>query len=148
MGRKPIRKIENIDIYQTENKHIKCTKLIECIRCKSYLGHSFNVYFDHDYVPEGTRVLIEAGNDNKYDAILKNNQTFVKNSCAEFNDLRFMTCSGRGRKFDIYIRVMTEPCSIQICYRNAIKVTVDGPRPSRKSKLFLKKNFFSLLKNY
>jgi hypothetical protein len=43
----------------------------------------------------------------------------------------FITNEFLGSKFDVYIKVETSPQHLLITYPNAIKVTVDGPRPPR-----------------
>ena len=132
MVRKSKKNILKAEIYQTENENVKCTKLPEFIRAKMYLGGSFCVYFSKNYVQDGTQVFIQAGNSVNSNAELKNNESCVKDDIAEFKDLRFLGKSGRGRKFNVYIIIKTDPEQI-IVYPNAIKVTVDGPRPPRHS---------------
>ena len=133
MVRKSKKCIMEPDIYQTEDVNVRCTKLPEFIRAKMYLGGSFRVYFAQGYVAEGTRVSIQAGNSENPNGELKNNQSFVQNCVADFKDLRFLGKSGRGKKFNVYIVVKSEPENV-IVYPDAIKVTVDGPRPPRNNK--------------
>jgi hypothetical protein len=97
MVRKSKKSILKPDIYQTENDSVKCTKLPEFIRAKMYLGGSFCVYFSHNYVCDGTQVIIKAGNSINSNAELRNNESFVKDGIAEFKDLRFLGKSGRGK---------------------------------------------------
>ena len=94
------------------------------------------MYFENNIVSHGVGVTIRASNYKNPNAELMNNESFVKNGMAEFGDLRFVGKSGRGTKFDVYILVEANPPLI-IVYPNAIKVTVDGPRPPRRN-TFLK----------
>ncbi|CAF2848301.1 unnamed protein product [Rotaria sp. Silwood2] len=52
---------------------------------------------------------------------------------AEFNDLRFLGASGRGKKFTLTIIIETNPPQ-QCTYRRAIKITFDGPRKKRETR--------------
>ena len=131
MGRKSKKSQVKPEIYQTEIAHVKCTKLPEFIRAKKYLGTPFCVYFEDNIVSHGDKVTIRASNFKNPNAELKNNESFVNNGMAEFVDLRFNGKSGRGTKFDVYILVEANP-PLRIVYPNAIKVTVDGPRPPRR----------------
>lgn len=130
------------EIYQTEDVNVKCTKLPEFIRAKKYLGAPFCVYFGDQPQLENVKCTISAGNFKNPSAELKNNECVIKNGVAEFDDLRFLGKSGRGTKFNVYIQLETNPPRI-ITYHNAIKVTVDGPRPPRLGNLLpLVNNFF------
>lgn len=132
MVRKSKKNLFAPEIYQTGNPDVRCTKLPEFIRAKMYLGAAFYVYFENGVVPDGTQVAIRAGNSFNGNAELKNNHSFVQNGVAEFKDLRFLGRSGRGKKFNVYIVAKTHP-ELVFDYPNAIKVTVDGPRPPRSS---------------
>ena len=137
MVRKSKKATIKTEIIQTEEKNVKCTKLPEFIRAKKYLGSPFCVYFDNMPEVENIKCTISAGNFKNPHAELKNNECVIKNGIAEFHDLRFLGKSGRGTKFNVYIQLETCPPKI-ITYHNAIKVTVDGPRPPRiGKKLFL-----------
>lgn len=120
------------DIYHTDNPAVKCTKLPEFIRAKKQLDMPFYVYVSTGYVPDGTRLVVMAGNLKNPCAELRNNVARVWNNVARFDDLRFLGKSGRGTRFNIYMRFETEPPR-EAVYWNAIKVTVDGPRPPRNS---------------
>lgn len=123
---------DNHEIYQTDNPAVKCTKLPEFIRAKKQLDTPFCVYVSAGYVPDGTRLVVMAGNLKNPCAELRNNVARVWNNVARFDDLRFLGKSGRGTRFNVYMRFETEP-SREAVYWNAIKVTVDGPRPPRNS---------------
>ena len=84
------------EIYQTENKDIKCTKLPEFIRAKKYLGGSFCVFFQNNFVQNNCKVTITAGNYKNPNAEFRNIEAFVCDGIAEFPDLRFLGKSGRG----------------------------------------------------
>ncbi|CAF0756165.1 unnamed protein product [Didymodactylos carnosus] len=84
-------------------------------------------------IKSNTRVMILAGNEFNPCASLKNNISWFRNGQAEFNDLRFLGASGRGKKFTLAIFVDTNPPQ-QCTYRRAIKITVDGPRKKRELK--------------
>lgn len=84
-------------------------------------------------IKANTRVIILAGNDYNPCATLKNNISWFRDGQAEFNDLRFLGASGRGKKFTLTIIIETTPPQ-QCTYRRAIKITVDGPRKKRELK--------------
>ena len=48
-------------------------------------------------IKTNTRVIIFAGNDYNPCAALKNNVSWFRDGQAEFNDLRFLGASGRGK---------------------------------------------------
>jgi hypothetical protein len=48
-------------------------------------------------IKHNTRVIILAGNDYNPCATLKNNVSWFRDGQAEFNDLRFLGASGRGK---------------------------------------------------
>ena len=100
MVRKSKKSIFKEEIYQTEDINVKCTKLPEFIRAKKYLGGPFLVYFNK-MIPDGVKVVIKASNYKNPAAELKNNESIVKNSIAEFSDLRFCGKSGRGKRYSI-----------------------------------------------
>jgi hypothetical protein len=136
MVRKSKKCVFKSDLYQTENPHVRCTRLPDFIRAKMYLGAVFTVFFDNGVVAEGTEVEIRASNSINEDAQLRNSQSVVREGRAEFKDLRFVGKSGRGKKFNVYIVARSVP-ELVVVYPDAIKVTVDGPRPPRNSKLFI-----------
>ncbi|CAF3649592.1 unnamed protein product [Adineta steineri] len=84
-------------------------------------------------IKQNTRVILLAGNDYNPCAALKNNISWFRSGQAEFNDLRFLGASGRGKKFTLTIIIETTPPQ-QCTYRRAIKITVDGPRKKRELK--------------
>ncbi|CAF5171254.1 unnamed protein product [Rotaria magnacalcarata] len=84
-------------------------------------------------IKANTRVVIFAGNDYNPCATLKNNVSWFRGGQAEFNDLRFLGASGRGKKFTLTVVIETTPPQ-QCTYRRAIKITVDGPRKKRELK--------------
>jgi hypothetical protein len=110
-----------------------------------YLGAVFSVFFDDGIVPDGTEVDIRASNSVNENAQLRNNHSTVRHGRAEFKDLRFVGKSGRGKKFNVYIVVKTQPQELVIVYPDAIKVTVDGPRPPRNSNSPPPFFFFSMI---
>lgn len=125
---------ESMILSPTDNPAVKCTKLPEFIRAKKQLDISFCVFVPNGYVPDGTRIAVFAGNLKNPCAELRNNVSQVWNGVARFDDLRFLGKSGRGTRFNVYIRFETSPFK-EAVYWNAIKVTVDGPRPPRNSNL-------------
>ena len=48
-------------------------------------------------VKDGTKVIIQAGNDDNYCAELRNSIAVMKGGVAKFTDLRFIGRSGRGK---------------------------------------------------
>ena len=118
----------------TTHPDVMCTELVSFIRAKT--SNLFEVQVKNNLVPENTVVIIKAGLNEGNDAVMKNNQSMIRaNGLATFNDLRFMSVSGRGKFFDVSIVLQTQATGeIVAVYKSAIKVTVDGPRPCRKSK--------------
>lgn len=122
---------ERVEMSSTDHPLVTCTKLPEFWRANKKFSTPFTVQFaDMSLAPEGTRVTITAANHKNQNPEIRNNQSVVVNGMARFNDLRFVGKSGRDTKFDVYIHVQTEPMRL-FTYKNAIKVTVDGPRPPR-----------------
>ncbi|XP_071336008.1 runt-related transcription factor 2 [Trachinotus anak] len=74
-----------------------------------------------------------AGNDDNASAELRNATATMKQGYAQFNDLRFIGRSGRGKSFTLSINVLTSPPQIATLHR-AIKITVDGPRLPRRQR--------------
>jgi hypothetical protein len=122
------------DIYETQVAGVRCTRLPEFLRAKKNLGAPFCVYVsaESNFAPDNTKVTVSAGNAKNPDAEMRNNVAYLKNGIAEFKDLRFVGKSGRGSRFNVYIRFDTSPEAKLVTYANAIKVTVDGPRPARR----------------
>lgn len=85
-------------------------------------------------IKTNTRVVVLAGNEFNPSPPMKNNISVFRAGLAEFTDLRFLGASGRGKKFTLNIIIETDPPQ-QCTYRRAIKITVDGPRKRRESKL-------------
>lgn len=119
-------------LVRTECPNIVCTALPSHWRTNKKLPREFSVYIlsdSHD-VADGTAVQLHAGNGESISCQLKNDLAYVHNGVAVFHDLRFITRSGRGKLFSLSITVRS-PRPMVATYRNAIKVTVDGPREPR-----------------
>ena len=128
------------ELVQTGSPAILCSILPTHWRSNKSLPIAFKVVALDD-IQDGTIVTIKAGNDENYNAELRNCTAIMKNQVAKFNDLRFVGRSGRGKSFSITIAISSLPHQIAT-YSKAIKVTVDGPRePRTKSSKFT----FSLL---
>nr|CAH8870944.1 unnamed protein product [Trichobilharzia regenti] len=117
------------DLAPTSNPHLLCTPLPKHWRSNKSLPSQFRVV-SLIPVPDGTRVTVTAGNEERPCAELKNPVTVMHGHEARFSDLRFLGRSGRGKSFNITITVETTPPIIAL-YARAIKVTVDGPRVPR-----------------
>lgn len=144
-------------LHATDQPCVRCTRLPEFIRAKKHLGSPFCVFVDDNWVPDGARVVIAAGNAKNPCAELRNNVSRVCNGVARFDDLRFLGKSGRGTRFNVYLRFEyagddaavvvdaassggVKPLNVivkEAVYANAIKVTVDGPRPPRNCKIYI-----------
>ena len=135
------------DLVQTGSPMILCSALPIHWRSNKSLPCAFKVIaLDYD-IPDGTEVIITAGNDENYNPELRNNTALIKNGVAKFNDLRFVGRSGRGKSFSVTITIRAStiigtpiPIPDQIAtYNKTIKVTVDGPREprSKQSKFYL-----------
>lgn len=130
------------DLVQTGSPMILCSSLPTHWRSNKSLPCAFKVIaLDYD-IPDGTEVVISAGNDEHCTPELKNNIAIIKNGVAKFNDLRFVGRSGRGKTFTVIITIRASivpsiPDQIAT-YNKAIKVTVDGPREprSKQSKFY------------
>ncbi|CAF0940201.1 unnamed protein product [Rotaria sordida] len=114
------------------NPYFQCSSLPSHWRKNKSLRFILRTKSDIE-VKANTRVVILAGNDYNPCATLKNNISWFRGGQAEFNDLRFLGASGRGKKFTLTIIIETNPPQ-QCTYRRAIKITVDGPRKKRESK--------------
>lgn len=132
------------ELVQTGSPMILCSTLPTHWRSNKSLPCAFKVIaLDYD-IPDGTEVVISAGNDENCTPELRNNTALIKNGVAKFNDLRFVGRSGRGKSFSVTITIRASIIPMasipdQIAtYNKAIKVTVDGPREprSKQSKFF------------
>ncbi|CAH8614367.1 unnamed protein product [Heterobilharzia americana] len=117
------------DLAPTSNPHLLCTPLPKHWRSNKSLPSQFRVV-SLIPVPDGTRVTVTAGNEERPCAELKNPVTVMHGHEARFSDLRFLGRSGRGKSFNITITIETSPPIVAL-YARAIKVTVDGPRVPR-----------------
>nr|AEF16013.1 runt-like 1 protein [Schmidtea mediterranea]AFJ24721.1 runt-1 [Schmidtea mediterranea] len=128
-------------IVPTSHPLVFCTKLPQHWRSNKSLPALFQVmvYQSNNRVlpiGDGHRVWLSASNPSMNSAVLRNFESKLVNGEARFNDLRFISRSGRGKYFDVYIHIECNPKIIAV-YTNAIKVTVDGPRePRNKHKNF------------
>ncbi|ERL87410.1 hypothetical protein D910_04805 [Dendroctonus ponderosae] len=113
----------------TGSPYILCSKLPEHWRSNKTLPMGFRVIAATE-VLDGTKVVVQAGNDENCTAEMRNYSAVMKNGEAKFNDLRFVGRSGRGKSFTITITIFTTP-PVVATYHKAIKVTVDGPREPR-----------------
>ncbi|XP_076259178.1 uncharacterized protein LOC143195665 isoform X2 [Rhynchophorus ferrugineus] len=117
------------DFAETGSPYVFCSKLPDHWRSNKTLPSSFRVLAATE-VMDGTKVTVQAGNDENCCADMKNFSAIMKNGEAKFNDLRFVGRSGRGKSFSITITIFTHP-PVVATYHKAIKVTVDGPREPR-----------------
>lgn len=123
------------ELVPTGSPCILCSPLPNHWRSNKALQIPFKVFTFQD-VPDGTLVMIRAGNDDNYCGELRNHTAVMKNQVAKFSDLRFVGRSGRGKSFSVSITINTHPVLVAT-YNKAIKVTVDGPRePRSKSNMF------------
>ncbi|CAF0788148.1 unnamed protein product [Didymodactylos carnosus] len=123
---------------RTKNTFVDLNPYFQCSSLPSHWRKNKSLRFVLKPKPDieiksNTRVMILAGNEFNPCASLKNNISWFRNGQAEFNDLRFLGASGRGKKFTLTIFVDTTPPQ-QCTYRRAIKITVDGPRKKRDMK--------------
>jgi len=84
------------ELVRTQSPNIVCTILPSHWRCNKTLPVPFKVLSLSD-VPDGTKVILTAGNDENSAAELRNATATFKNQVARFNDLRFVGRSGRGK---------------------------------------------------
>ena len=85
------------ELVRTNSPNFVCTILPSHWRCNKTLPVPFKVLSLSD-VPDGTKVLLTAGNDENSAAELRNASATFKNQVARFNDLRFVGRSGRGKR--------------------------------------------------
>ncbi|KAK3583910.1 hypothetical protein CHS0354_033688 [Potamilus streckersoni] len=123
------------ELVRTGSPNFLCSVLPSHWRSNKTLPVAFKVVALGE-VKDGTKITVQAGNDENFCGELRNNTAYFKNQVAKFNDLRFVGRSGRGKSFALTIMVSTFPPQIAT-YQKAIKVTVDGPREPR-SKLKLR----------
>ncbi|GLD69648.1 runt-related transcription factor 3-like protein [Lates japonicus] len=120
-------------LVQTDSPNFLCSSLPQHWRCNKTLPRAFTVVALGNDVPDGVVVTVMAGNDDNSSAELRNATATMKQGYAQFNDLRFIGRSGRGKSFILSINVLTSPPQIATLHR-AIKVTVDGPRLPRRQR--------------
>ncbi|CAF2329738.1 unnamed protein product [Rotaria sp. Silwood2] len=123
---------------RTKNTFVDLNPYFQCSSLPSHWRKNKSLRFilrtkRHIDIKTNTRVILFAGNDYNPCATLKNNVSWFRGGQAEFNDLRFLGASGRGKKFTLTIVIETTPPQ-QCTYRRAIKITVDGPRKKRELK--------------
>uniref|UniRef100_A0A3B4UMM9 Runt-related transcription factor 3-like n=1 Tax=Seriola dumerili TaxID=41447 RepID=A0A3B4UMM9_SERDU len=109
-------------LVQTDSPNFLCSSLPQHWRCNKTLPRTFTVVALGDDVPDGVVVTVMAGNDDNSSAELRNATATMKQGCAQFNDLRFIGRSGRGKSFTVSINVLTSPPQIATLHR-AIKIT-------------------------
>ncbi|XP_019771336.2 uncharacterized protein LOC109545231 isoform X2 [Dendroctonus ponderosae] len=78
----------------TGSPYILCSKLPEHWRSNKTLPMGFRVIAATE-VLDGTKVVVQAGNDENCTAEMRNYSAVMKNGEAKFNDLRFVGRSGR-----------------------------------------------------
>lgn len=105
---------------------VLCSKLPAHGRRQECLLCLFSVIvLDNDF-PDGTEVVITAGNENN-NPRMWNNEAAIENGVSEFLDLRIDGCSGRTKPFSVTITIRTSsvaPMPDQIAtYSNAITIT-------------------------
>ncbi|UJR13575.1 hypothetical protein I4U23_000588 [Adineta vaga] len=121
---------------RTKNTFIDLNPYFECSSLPNHWRKNKSLRFilrtkNFIEIKANTRVIILAGNEYNACTTLKNHISWFRNGQAEFNDLRFLGTSGRGKKFTLTIIIETTPPQ-QCTYRRAIKITVDGPRKKRE----------------
>ncbi|XP_065185268.1 runt-related transcription factor 3-like [Sycon ciliatum] len=125
--------LDSGELLATDSPNIYCSPLPDHWRVNKSLPQAFKVVLRSE-TPDGVEVTLKAGNDENPGPELRNNIAVIQNNQARFHDLRFVGRSGRGKKFTITIIVGTKPVVQVGTIRDAIKITVDGPRePRRKS---------------
>ena len=87
------------ELVRTGSPNFVCSVLPTHWRSNKTLPVSFKVVALGE-VKDGTKVSIQAGNDENFQAELRNCTAFMKNQVAKFNDLRFVGRSGRGKGVD------------------------------------------------
>uniref|UniRef100_A0A665UP42 Runt domain-containing protein n=1 Tax=Echeneis naucrates TaxID=173247 RepID=A0A665UP42_ECHNA len=120
-------------LVQTDSPNFLCSSLPQHWRCNKTLPRAFTVVALGNDVPDEVVVTVMAGNDDNSSAELRNATATMKHGYAQFNDLRFIGRSGRGKSFTLSINVLTSPPQIATLHR-AIKITVDGPRLPRRQR--------------
>lgn len=82
-------------LMEVESPTIFCSLIPTHWRVNKSLPEKFKVVITDD-ISDGTLVTIRAGNKENPCGEMKNNQAYVKDQVATFNDLRFVGRSGRG----------------------------------------------------
>ena len=83
------------ELVRTDSPNFVCSVLPSHWRCNKTLPVPFKV-ISLTEIPDGTKVILSAGNDDNCAAELRNATAVMKNQVARFNDLRFVGRSGRG----------------------------------------------------
>lgn len=115
------------ELVQTSSPIVLCSKLPTHGRRKECLTSLFSVIVLDNEIPNGTEVVITAGNEENCNPRMWNNKAPIENGVAEFLDLCFDGCSGRIKPFSVTITIRastTASMPDQIAtYSNAINVT-------------------------
>lgn len=140
---KMLEEFHNQNLVQTGSPMIFCSALPSHWRSNKSLPCPFKVIALDSDIPDGTEVIVSAGNDGNWENDkanhLKNNTSHLKDGVAEFNDMRFVGRSGRGKSFTVTITIRASITAMEVIpdqvatYNKAIRVTVDGPREPRAS---------------
>jgi runt-related transcription factor len=85
------------ELMRTASPNLLCTVLPNHWRSNKTLPVAFKLVSLCD-IPDGTVVMLRAGNDENPCAELRNATSVFKGNVAKFNDLRFVGRSGRGEK--------------------------------------------------
>ena len=104
------------ELVRTGSPNFVCSVLPSHWRSNKTLPVAFKVVALGE-VPDGTKVVIKAGNDENCSAELRNNVAYMKNQVAKFNDLRFVGRSGRGKATFLISPLMFQVCFFHLwCY--------------------------------
>ncbi|KAF6770756.1 hypothetical protein AHF37_11053 [Paragonimus kellicotti] len=97
------------ELIATSCPHVFCTPLPKHWRSNKSLPNQFRVV-SLVHIPDGVRVSVTAGNEERPCAELKNPVTVMHANEARFSDLRFLGRSGRGES-----KCQQSACCILLC---------------------------------
>ncbi|KAL3882375.1 hypothetical protein ACJMK2_028727 [Sinanodonta woodiana] len=87
------------ELVRTGSPNFLCSVLPSHWRSNKTLPVAFKVVALGE-VKDGTKITVQAGNDENFCGELRNNTAYFKNQVAKFNDLRFVGRSGRELRTD------------------------------------------------
>ncbi|VEL38189.1 unnamed protein product [Protopolystoma xenopodis] len=113
------------DLVVTSSPHLLCSSLPKHWRSNKSLPTPFRVV-SLKPIPNGTKVALLAGNEERPCAELKNAVAVMHNQEARFSDLRFLGRSGRGSLESKEIATETVSAETVLCLSQSAALQVES----------------------